>query len=160
VVVDRLPVGKERQHGPEDVPVAHAVEVLGLEKVRNAHDGGRVLQHRAEHGFLRLQAMWRQAQVALFRARLSSQALEVGVQSFDSHLSLEHAHRRDLVRTGSGAADGADFDSDVGRNGAVQTRGDLVRTDLTDRIRDLEITPLDRGADLALNRRGDVGRGD
>ena len=67
------------------MPIAHAVEVLGLQEVRDAHDAGRMLQDRSEHRLLGLQAVRRQAEVALFGARLAGESLEIGVQALDSH---------------------------------------------------------------------------
>src|SRR5438105_5004945 len=56
---------------------------------------------------------------------------------------------------GSGAADGAHLDGHCGVDCAMQPRRHLVRTDLTYRVADVEVTAVDARADLLLNRIGD-----
>ena len=85
VIVDWLAVAKERQHGPKHMAVALLIKVLGLEKVRDADDAGRILQDGAEHRFFGLDAVRRQAEVALFRVGRSAQGCEIVFQALDGH---------------------------------------------------------------------------
>ena len=59
--VYRLAVLEQVQHRREDAAVGLAVEILGVEEVRDLDDRVAVDEDGAEHGLLGVQVLWRQS---------------------------------------------------------------------------------------------------
>ena len=88
--VDRLALRPQRERGEVHLRVALAVEIC-FEDLADGSDGDRREQHRAEHGLLGLEVLWRDD-----RAQAVADALEVDVGG----LGLAHGVGSQAVREG------------------------------------------------------------
>ena len=68
--VDRLALAVQRERRPVDRAVRIAVEIGGVEHLRDGSDRVRREQHRPEHGFLRLEILRRHDRIQTWRGEL------------------------------------------------------------------------------------------